>query len=178
MEAPPGDRGALLSETESRRANSTPANLQGDGSRLPPLDALGGSPHEGIERYGYRSFDRQWIIADARVIDAPKRPFWNARGPNQVFLTTLTSTKLGDGPTLTVTPYVPDLDRFRGSYGAKNAMPLYRDSDCEETNITQGLLASLREQIGIEVNAEDLLAYVYALGGTAAFASHFVDELG
>ena len=174
----PRQRGSLLRETGSRRADSRLANLLGDGSRLPPLRGLDvGDSHEGIKRYGYRSFDRQWIIADNRVVDAPKRPLWDVRGLNQVFLTTLTSTKLGEGPALTVTPYVPDLHHFRGSFGAKNVMSFHRDPNGKTPNVTQGLLATLSERLDTNVSANDLLAYVYALGGTLAFSERFTEEL-
>ena len=174
----PRGRWRLLRETGSRESTSRLVSLLGDGTRIRPIRALGSedSP-EAIKRYGYRSFDRQWIIADIRVVDAPKRSLWGARGPHQTFLTTLTSTKLGSGPALTATPYVPDLDHFRGSYGAKNVMPLYRDADGTEPNVTDGLLDTLRTRLATEVAAEDFLAYVYALGATAAFADRFDQEL-
>ncbi len=117
------------------------------------------------------------IIADHRVGDYPKPDLWSVRGPRQVFLTTLTSTKIGRGPALTVTPYVPDLHHFRGSYGAKDVMPLYRDRSCRVPNITEGLLAAAGDRLGAEVAPEDLLAYVQALAGTAAFTERFEDEL-
>lgn len=136
-----------------------------------------GDQFEGLVQYGYRSFDRQWLIADQRLIDRAGPDMWRVRGVRQVFLTTLTSTKFGRGPVLTVTPYVPDLDHFRGSYGAKNVMPLYRDGDGQTPNITDGLLESLGERLGVKVIAEDFLAYTYALGGTAAFGERFAEEL-
>ena len=174
----PRHRGDLLRETASREATSRLINLLGDGSRLRPLVALDiGAAPEGVVRYGYRSFDRQWIIADSRVIDAPKRSLWGALGSRQTFLTTLTSTKLGGGPALTATPYVPDLDHFRGSYGAKNVMPLHRDTTGKEPNVADGLLDILSEKLATDVAAEDLLAYVYALGATAAFTERFNEEL-
>ncbi len=144
---------------------------------MPLHDLVIGDLPESIERYGYRSYDRQWIVADHRVIDAPKLHLWRARGQRQVFLTTLTSTKLGRGPALTVTPYVPDLHHFRGSYGAKNVIPLYRDPGGRILNVTDGLLTAMGERLGADISAEDLLAYVYALGGTAAFGERFADEL-
>ena len=174
----PRNRGWLLKETRDRSAGSNPLPLLTLGSRLRPLERLDrGDPPEGIERYGYRSLDRQWVIADHRVGDYPRPVLWQVRGSHQVFLTTLTSTKLGQGPALTVTSYVPDLDHFRGSYGAKNVMPLHRDPSGKTPNVTQGLLATLSEPLGTEVVAEDLLAYVYALGGTPAFSERFTEEL-
>jgi hypothetical protein len=35
-------------------------------------------------RYGFRSFDRQWIIPDARLINQPNPTLWNAHSPRQV----------------------------------------------------------------------------------------------
>ena len=178
LDAVPRGRGELLKETGYRTVDTTPTPLRGPGSHLRPLRELDkGDEPEGIERYGYRSFDRQHIIADSRLADRPRPDLWSARGPKQVFLTTLTSTRLGQGPALTVTPYVPDLDHFRGSYGAKNVTPLYSDPSGRVPNVTQGLLGNLGDRLGAEVSPEDLLAYVHALAGTAAFTKRFEDEL-
>ena len=179
LTAVPRQRQELFDESPSgQRVHSEPKPLLGGTRKLPAALHLDrGDPFEGIEQYGYRSFDRQWLIADQRLIDRAGPDMWQVRGPHQVFLTTLTSTKLGCGPALTVTPYVPDLDHFRGSYGAKNVMPLYRDSSGQNANVTEGLIEALSQQLGIQVTPEDLLAYVYALGGTAAFSERFADEL-
>ena len=174
----PRRRDALLKQTRDRTTASNPLPLKERGPRLTPLKDLDrGEEAEGIERYGYRSLDRQWVIADHRLCDFPRPELWRAVGPRQVFLTTLTSTRLGQGPAMTATPYVPDLDHFRGSYGAKNVMPLQRSPSGEEPNISDGLLTVLSEQLGGETSAEDLFAYVYALAGTAAFSDRFNDEL-
>ncbi len=173
----PRHRGLLLRETGYRTTTSTPARLLSSGPSLPQLRRLDqGDEPEAFERYGYRSLDRQWIIADNRLADRPRPELWAARGARQVFLTTLTSTKLGKGPAVTASPYVPDLDHFSGR-GAKNVMPLHRNPRGEEPNVSNGLLAVLSEQMGGETSAEDLLAYVYALSGTAAFSDRFNDEL-
>ena len=172
--AVPRDRGELLKETRDRKAASTPLPLLNGGTRLPSIEDLDRGDHpEGLEQYGYRSFDRQWMVADSRVADYPRPELWKARGPHQVFLTSMTSTKLGHGMVLTVSPYIPDLHHFRNLYGAKDVMPLYCDANGQSANITDGLLEVLGEQFGIEATAEDLLAYVYALGGTAAFSERF-----
>ena len=74
----PRNRTALLKKTGTREAGSlTSSLLTADEVRLPPIDSLDSSGlYESIERYGYRSFDRQWVIADNRVMDRP--------GPNLV----------------------------------------------------------------------------------------------
>ena len=174
----PRNRDLALKTTRDRSTTSSPLPLLTVDSRLKQLKELDpGDAPEAVERYGYRSFDRQWVIADHRVGDYPRPELWRVLGPHQVFLTTLTSTKLGRGPALTATPYVPDLDHFRGSYGAKNVVPLHRDPKGREPNVTDGLLEALSETLKVEATAEYLLAYVYALAGTAAFSDRFNEEL-
>lgn len=196
----PRRRGHLLRETGSRTITARHRPLLSDSGRLARIiDLADENSPEGIARYGYRSFDRQWLIADNRIVDAPKAVFWRIRGLSQVFLTTLTSTKLGLGPVLTVSPYVPDLHHFRGSYGAKNVMPLYRDPAGETPNLTDGILEALHTAFAAHVaaarsgddadadgsqppasdrpTAEDLLAYAYGIGGTAAFSQRFAEQL-
>jgi len=178
LSVPPSERRDLMRETPDRNTTAVVKSLH-NGASLKPLSSLRqGSEPDGLERYAYRSFDRQWILSDNRLSDRPRPPLWDVRGPDQIYLTTLTSTKLGAGPAITATPYVPDLHHFRGSYGAKDVMPLYRDRQGKEPNVTNGLLEALADALGAEVEPEHLLAYVYGLTGTAAFTDRFTDELG
>lgn len=172
------DRAMAARETRDRRMSSSLQGLVTHG-RLTSLDRLrSGDAPEGYRRYGYRSFDRQFCIADNRIADFPRPDLWRTLGPNQVFFTTLTSTKLGRGPVVTATPYVPDLHHFRGSYGAKDVIPLWRDPRASAANVTSRLLDLLSKALGGDVTVEDVAAYVYALTGTGAFADRFADELG
>ena len=173
----PRRRAILMKETRDRTIEATPSGLLGGGRLKAIMRLTVGELPEGIERYGYRSFDRQWLIADHRLADFPRPELWRARGPHQIYLTTLTSTKLGRGPVLTVSPYVPDLDHFRGSYGAKNVMPLYRDRFGHEPNVPHGLLEAIGSAVGRPISVEDLAAYVHAILGTGAFSEMFADEL-
>ncbi len=176
--AVPRERAELLKETRDRKVTSRVVALL-EGSEKPrSLRSLDrDDAPEAIVRYGYRSFDRQWAIADHRVADYPRPALWRVHGRRQVFLTTLTSTKLGPGPVLTASPYVPDLDHFRGSYGARNVMPLYRDVVGDLPNIADEALAAIGIALGATLTAEDLLAYAYGLGGTPAFSDRFGDQL-
>ncbi len=175
--AVPRHRGEMLRETGFRNVESTPMPLLDGRTPLRPLGLLDrGDEPEGIVEYGFRSFDRQWIIADHRLADRARPDLWSALGPDQLFLATLTTTKLGHGPVITVSPYVPDLHYFSGR-GAKDVIPLYRDSRGSDANITEGLLESLGQQLNIEATVEDLLAYIYALGATTTFSDRFADEL-
>ena len=173
----PRHRGSLLKETRDRTISSSPRPLLTIQSSLQPISNLDlGDRPEGIERYDYRSFDRQWLIADHRVADYPRPALWNTRGPAQAFLTTLTSAaRFGRGPTLIVSANVPDRNYFSGR-GA-NIMPLYRDGNNCLSNVTDGLVPTLNARLGIEVSAVDLLAYVYAFASTTAFSARFAEEL-
>lgn len=177
LAATPSYRRELLKETRDRKTTSRVSGLLDDVNLSPLSSRHADDKCEGFERYGYRSFDRQWVIADNRVADYPRPPLWQARGSHQVFLATLTSTKLGYGPVVTATPYVPDLDFFSGR-GAKNVIPLFRDASGQRPNVTAGLLDELTSVLGQPIEPEHLLAYVYGLTATAAFAERFTNELG
>ena len=56
-------------------------------------------------------------------------------------------------------------------------MPLYRDREGKEPNVTGGLLDTLGAQYGEKPTAEDLAAYVYALLGGQSYARRFWNEL-
>lgn len=179
MEAP-SERASLLKETRDRTIDKRVRPLLNPaGSPMSSLGSLSpGAEPEDTERYAYRSFDRQWLIADNRIADFPRPDLWAVRSSRQIYFTTLTSTRLGKGPVVTATPYVPDLDHFRGSYGAKNVMPLWRDGAGSTANTPGQLIPVVSEHLGVEVTPEDFAAYVYALLGTGAFAQRFADELG
>lgn len=171
------DRASAMKVSRDRDLDSTPAALVGTG-RLKALKSLGeGDSPESIEPYGYRSFDRQFVIADARLADYPRPELWAVRSDRQIYLTTLTSTTLGRGPVLTATPYVPDLDHFRGSYGAKNTLPMWRDKEATHANLGAVVLDRLAEALGEGIGPDEVVQYLYGLGGTAAFSEKFGEEL-
>lgn len=177
LSVPPSQRRDLMRETPDRNTTAVVKSLH-TGSHLKPLSSLRHDAEpDGLERYAYRSLDRQWILSDNRLSDRPRPPLWSIRGRHQIYLTTLTSTKLGAGPAAIATPYVPDLDHFSGR-GAKNVMPLYRDRRGKSPNITSGLLDTLTTALGADIEPEHLLAYIYGLTATAAFTERFSDELG
>lgn len=177
--APSSDRPLLMKETRDRKVGtSVRPLLDGAGARLSPISQLRpGDAPERVARYAYRAFDRQWVLADNRIADYLRPDLWRIAGERQIYFTTLTTTRLGRGPAMVATPYVPDRHHFRGSYGAKDVIPLWRDAAGTVPNMPEGLVASLVEPLG-DLTAEDLMAYVYALLGTAAFAERFAAELG
>lgn len=169
------ERGSLFKESRDRSITSQVRGLL-TGHTLKPIRECGpGDKLEGIERYAYRSFERSWVAADARVGDYPRPDLWATRGPSQIYLGTLTSTKLGSGPALVATPYVPDLDFFRNR-GARDIFPVWRDAAATSANISAAVRNSLEAELGA-FTVEDYVGYVYGMAGTGAFTDTFRDAL-
>lgn len=172
------DRATAFKETRDRKVNRTCRPLLPGKERKPPIGELPpDTPLPPVSRYAYRSFDRQWAIADSRVGDFIRPVFWRSHGRQQVYVTSLFSQPLGPGPALTAAAHPPDLDHFRGSYGAKATIPLYRNRDATEPNLSPGLLQAIGDSLGHAITPADLLAYVYAIAAQPAFTRRFRDEL-
>lgn len=178
----------LEQSTEDSRAEAfvtpkTGRNIHTRVQDLPPLRALQKStpPHE-IIRYSFRSFDRQWIIKDPRLLALDRPPLWNSASDQQIYLSTMTAAPLGAGPTMTMATSVPDLHHFSGR-GSKDVIPLYRDAAASQPNLTEGLLevigSELRKLDPLQENplAEDLAAYVYALLSCPGYYNKFAEAL-
>jgi hypothetical protein len=58
-------------------------------------------------RYAFRSFDRQWIIPDIRLLNRPNPTIWQTHSPKQIYLTALNRTSPSNGPGLTFTAQHP-----------------------------------------------------------------------
>jgi hypothetical protein len=101
---------------------------------------------------------------------------WQTRSKRQVYLTSLLTAPLGRGPALVATAYVPDLHHF-SSRGGKDIIPLFRDREGREPNLTRGLLKLLEAAYGVPVSPEDFAAYVYALLAHPAYTERFAEEL-
>jgi len=139
-------------------------NIHTQVGNLPQLSALSaGAPHLPVVRYAHRSFDRQWTFEDPRLAKTESPALWQARSDRQIFLSTMTTTPIGSGPALTVSTAPPDKHHFRGSFGGKDVVPLYRDGAIQQPNLPAGLLDLLSTRYGYAVQAEDVAAYVYAL---------------
>ena len=172
------DRAVAFRETGDRIINGSYRNnlsVQGDSTAIALLPKK--TPLPKVIRYAYRSFDRQYLIADGRLISRPRPDLWYAHSEHQVYLSSLLSHPLGSGPALTCSALLPDLHYFRGSYGAKETIPLYRTRDTTETNILPGLLEILEEDYKREVTPQDFLAYIYGVLANPSFTAIFADEL-
>jgi hypothetical protein len=136
-----------------------------------------GSPHEAIVKYGYRSYDRQNVLYDPRLMALERPSLWNSMSGRQVFLMSALTGSISQGQAMMVSAYVPDKHAFNGR-GGKDIIPVWRDAACREPNMTVGLAELLSSRIGIdEFGVEDLAAYVHALTGTSAYQEMFADRL-
>lgn len=68
---------------------------------------------------------------------------WRLQGEKQTYFTALATEALGAGQAIIASAFVPDLHHFRGSFGGKDVIPLYRDAAATEPNVTKGLLDAL-----------------------------------
>ncbi len=175
----PADRSAAFRETGDRTVAGTyrAALTKEDGNGSTPLSELSrDAPVPEVRRYAYRSFDRQYLIADGRMISRPRPELWRAHGERQVYVTSLLSQVLGHGPALTACALLPDLHHFPGGSG-KSIVPLYRTADASEANLLPGLEDLLGKTLGRKVTPEHFLAYVYGVLAHPAFTERFSQEL-
>ena len=173
-----GRKNLFKDSPTGRKAHDAPTQLPPSQTKLIPILSLEKDDRApDLARYAYRSFDRQFLLCDARLLDRPGPALWNARSDKQVYVTSLFSQALGSGPALTSSALIPDLDHFRGSYGAKAVIPLYRTATASQANILPGLLEMLGAAYQRAVTPEDFLAYVYGILAQPAFTGRFVKEL-
>ena len=126
--------------------------------------------------YSFRSFNRQWIIPDARVITQPNAELWASRSQRQVYLTALSRSSPKSGPAATFSGLVPDLDHYKGSFGGR-VFPLWKDKDATIDNFRPQLRSVLSGKWGHSASADDLIAYIAAVLASPAFTSRFKRDL-
>lgn len=143
-------------------ANATPiANERGDCLRPVP--------------YGFRSFDRQWIIPDNRVLNRPNPELWRTHGPRQVYMTAPSDRSPSSGPAVTFSAIVPDLHHYNGRGG--RVFPLWRDAAGTTPNLPATVVKFLVKECGSAVNPEDYFAYLAAVAANPAYTARFQKDL-
>ncbi len=131
------------------------------------FDDEAGRPPDPLQ-IGFRSFDRQWLLPDARIIDRPRPDLWEARIANQVFLVEQHADAIEDGPGVTFSALIPDMHFFNNRGG--RTLPLLHPDGSR--NVAAGLDSAL-----IDGNASNLSSYIAAIVAHPAFTQHFADEL-
>lgn len=171
-------------DTTSRASllKTTTVDLSATEARLPGLEAQDGAQplstddfrEASIVRVGYRSLDRQWVLADNRLLNRPNPGLWEARIASQVFAVEQHAHSITSGPGLSFSSLIPDVDHFKGSEGGRTLPLLHPDGT---PNLAPGLLEGLAAEASIQAEHEDLLAYVAGVVAHPAFTATFVDEL-
>ena len=161
-----------------RKVHESAKQLPPSDDRLAPiLDLRTGSEVPVASRFAYRALDRQFVLRDARLLDRPSPTLWRAHSERQIYLTSIFSEPLGAGPGLIASALIPDLHSFRGSYGAKSVIPLYRDAQASEPNLLPGFLEDLSTKMNQAIAPEDFLAYAYGIMSVPAYVQRFYKEL-
>jgi hypothetical protein len=154
-------------------------DLMAADSYQPPSTSLAdeksGSP--APVRCGWRSFDRQWLVPDKRVINRPNPSLWQVRrAPGQVYLTALMAHSPTSGPAATFTALVPDLHHYKGSFGGR-VWPLWLDAAGTCPNVVPDLLDHLTARYGAVVTGPDIFAYLAAVIAHAGYTERFASDL-
>lgn len=162
----------LFSESRDRKIGSTVTHrLPGQPGR-PLTDERGDRPT--LKRILHRSFDRQWVIADSRVIDYPRPGLWDADHEDQLFLIEQHSRPIKSGPAVIFSTLIPDMHCFNNDGG--RVLPL-RHAD-GLPNLAPGLLEHLANAYGVApILANDLAAYIAGISAHPAFTQRFSKEL-
>jgi hypothetical protein len=143
-------------------------------SRTPIGEESGPCPEP--VRIGYRSFDRQWIIPDKRLINRPNPTLWAVRSNQQLYLTVLHQEIPSSGPAVTFTAEIPDVHHYRGNFGGR-VYPLWLDAAATIPNTVPGLLDQLSRTYQQPVAAEDVFAYLAAVLAHPGYVQVFAQDL-
>lgn len=183
--APSGEKNELFlgkdkrksEENEAQKLDSVPRPLPGYPPYGDPIRTETGECLEPV-RVAYRSFDRQWIIPDNRLLDRARLDLWEVRlTPGQVFMVEQHSKPLRGGPGVVFAAYLPDMDHFQGSQGGR-VLPLFRDSLGQAANVAPGLLSEIGRRLGIATpHPDDLLAYVAGVVAHSSYTARFAKDL-
>lgn len=155
----------------------TKAPLPGDDTEQKTRSAFGSITmltEAPIVRCGFRSLDRQFVIADNRLMSQPSPTLWAGRIPGQVFAIELHSEYPRTGPGLVYTNLVPDVHHFRGSGGGRALPKLHPDGT---PNVAPGLPEVLTKHLGRAVTGGDVFDYIAGVTGHSGFVAQFDDEL-
>jgi hypothetical protein len=126
-------------------------------------------------RYAFRSFDRQWIIPDHRLLSMARPKLWAAYSEAQIYLTAPEDRAPSNGSALSISSLIPDLHHYNGRGG--RVYPLWADANATQPNIKPQALELLAATYGRPVSAQDAFAYIAAIMSHPAFTTRFAADL-
>lgn len=166
------ERKNLMKETRDRTIDTRVEPIPGFESQQKTL-AEDQSECQPIVRIAFRSFDRQWIIPDSRLIDRPRPDLWRSVKDGQVFISEQHALPFETGPAVMFSTLVPDMHHFNGRGG--RVLPMRHAGGAP--NVPPNLLAVLSGRLGYPVPVEDLVAYIASTVAHRAFTARFAEEL-
>jgi len=155
-----------------RKFDEEARQLPPSNEKLIPLSVTSTFRNIRIVPFSYRAFDRNYILGDARFLDRAAPSLWYVHSEKQVYFSSLFNHPLGLGAAITCCAEIPDLHYFRGSFGAKEIMPLYLDANGEKPNVSEGLVGILQG-----VSPEDIAAYIFCTLSCPDYTARFAKEL-
>lgn len=171
-EPDPEEKRILFSESRDRKIGSAVTYRLPNQPGRPLMEERGDCPRP--KQILHRSFDRQWIIPDSRVIDYPRPGLWEADHDDQIFLIEQHSRPIKSGPAVIFSALIPDMHCFNNDGG--RVLPLRHPDG--SPNITPGLLEHLANSYGMPtVSPDDLAAYIAGITAHPAFTQRFREEL-
>jgi len=174
------NRAAAFKATRDRRISTQYSASFGSSTRLPTIASLPPTqPMPNVARCLYRSFDRQYLIADNRLGDFFRPVLWQIYdNERQVYFSTMLARPLSAGPAMVASAYVPDMNSFRGSCGGADIFPVYRDPREQEFNLSPDLLQVAGSAYGVDsVTGEEMIGYIYCILSCPHYTSMFTVEL-
>ena len=126
-------------------------------------------------RYAFRSFDRQWIIPDKRLINRPNPTLWSTHSDRQIYLTAPEDRTPTAGPAASFSDLIPDLHHYHGHGG--RVFPLWRDTVRKHPNIKPAFLSHLADRYESPVSAEDVMSYLATILSHPDFTERFSRDL-
>lgn len=176
--AAPDERVALFKESRDRKVGHVINSADLPGFAEPAIRDLKINSKDPLcIRYGFRSFDRQYALYDFRLGDYIRPMLHRLAGPAQLFLVSPDSMVCGHGPVMVASANIPDQHYFRGSFGGKDIIPLYRDREATQPNLATGLQEALEAVYGRKPSVEDIAGYVYAVLSNQSYTVRFWNEL-
>lgn len=179
----PGDRhigkaGKALFHQERRTLYAIPKATDALGHEDPKEQIAARRSLSGEKpiRYGFRSFDRQWIIPDSRVINQPNPGLWEGFGKAQIYFSGLMAHSPTNGPAISATALIPDLHQYKGSFGGR-VFSLWKDAAATQANVAPEVVKALAAAHGAPVDPVDVFAYVAGVLAHPAFTATHRDDL-
>ncbi|OFO77199.1 hypothetical protein HMPREF3016_07760 [Rothia sp. HMSC065D02] len=125
-----------------------------------------------IVSVGYRSFGRQYLIADSRMIHMPSPRLWEHRVPDQIFIVEQHARNPQEGPGLYFSALIPDMNAFNNRGG--RAHPVL--NTVGKPNLTSEAERLLTARFGEHTPAE-LVYYLAGITGHPGYVRTFDAEL-